>query len=59
MNEVTINEYSECMSGNTVPQYTNAFLLLKGPRVVGTRRWVIDLSRIGSVGCQWKLNFSM
>ena len=60
MNEVTINstEYSECMSGNTsylsIPM---AFLLLKGPRVVGTRRWVIDLSRIGSGGMSMEVEF--
>ena len=52
MNEVTINstEYSECMSGNTsyfsIPV---AFLLLKGPRVIGARRWDIDLLTICSM----------
>ena len=50
-NGVTINstEYSKCMSGNT--SYFSiqvTFLLQKGPRLIGTRRWVIDLLRIGT-----------
>ena len=51
MAEVTINstEYTECISEDTV--YLSipvVFLLQKGPRVVGRRRWRINLVTIGS-----------
>ena len=51
MAEVTINstEYEECISEDTV--YLSipvVFLLQKGPRVVGRRRWHIDLLTISS-----------
>ena len=51
MAEVTINstEYEECISEDTV--YLSipvVFLLQKGPRVVGRRRWRIDLLTISS-----------
>ena len=46
---ITSADYSICSSGNTsywsIPV---VFLLTEGPRTVGTRRWVIDVSSIAN-----------
>ena len=46
---ITSADYSICSSGNT--SYWSIpveFLLTKGPRTVGTRRWVVELSSIAN-----------
>ena len=61
MTTVTINstEYTECISEDTV--YLSVpvvFLLQKGPRVVGRRRWEIDLKTIASGEMTMEINFN-